>query len=258
MEPKDYEARARYKSLPLDFQYQDADKYESNYEYIKDNFSSYHFDKWKKEEEGEWWHQLGRFELDPSIDEMLPWLIEKSKEVGWNDLSKIGAHPGFPGGISPLHSQEEHDRLASGVVTDFVQMVPEPDMVHIPALQKMGEYWKFKRLRTRVHVQFPGQLFSTHVDKLWHRNPLAPHKMCRMVIFLQDYEPGQVMVYGNSVLTQWRKGDVHIFDTLNIPHSTANMSYSPRAVMIITAARTDESDEILRACNKDSIHRITL
>lgn len=256
MEPKIYEDRARYKSLPLDFQYQNAEKYKSNFEYIKENYSNYHFDKWRKEHEGEWYHNLGRFELDPEISQMLPELIEKSKEVGWTDLSKIGAHPGFPGGVSPLKEQEDYDTAISGVTTDFTQMVPEPDMVHIRALQKMGEYWKFKRLRTRVHVQFPGQVFSTHVDKLWHRNPAAPHKMCRMVIFLQDYEPGQVMVYGNSVLTQWRAGDVHIFDTLNVPHSTANMSYSPRAAMIITAARTDESDEILRGCTSNTIHKI--
>lgn len=254
MEPKDYEARARYHSLPADFQYQGAEKYQSNLQYLKENFSNYHFDKWKVEQEGEWYHQLGRFELDPEIPKIIPWLVEKSKDVGWTDLSKVGAHPGFPGGISPLQAQEDYDTESSGVKNDFVQMVPEPDMCHIPALQKMGEYWKFKRLRTRVHVQMPGQLFSWHVDKLWHRNPLAPHKMCRMVIFLEDYEPGQVMIYGNSVLTQWRAGDVHIFDTLNIPHATANMSYKPRVVMIITAARTDETDEILRKCTASSIH----
>ena len=51
MDPKIYESRARYHSLPADFQYQGAEKYQSNLEYIKENFSSYHFDKWKKEEE---------------------------------------------------------------------------------------------------------------------------------------------------------------------------------------------------------------
>lgn len=255
MDPKIYESRAKFHSLPADFQYQGAENYQSNFEFIKENFSSYHFDKWRKEQEGEWYHQLGRFELDPQIPKLIPWLVEKSKDVGWTQLSKKGAHPGFPGGISPLQDQEDYDLEQSGVQNDFVQMVPEPDMCNIPALQKMGEYWKFKRLRTRVHVQFPGQLFTWHVDKLWHRNPLAPHKMCRMVIFLEDYEPGQIMMYGNSVLTQWRAGDIHIFDTLNVPHCTANMSYKPRAVMIITAARTDESDEILRNCTPDTIHR---
>ena len=53
MDPKIYESRAKYHSLPADFQYQGAEKYQSNLEYIKENFSSYHFDKWKKEEEGD-------------------------------------------------------------------------------------------------------------------------------------------------------------------------------------------------------------
>ena len=67
MEPNDYEVRARHKSLPLDFQYQGAEGYTSNWDYIKENFSNYHFDKWKFDEEGEWYTKLGRFEMGEDI-----------------------------------------------------------------------------------------------------------------------------------------------------------------------------------------------
>jgi len=254
MDPRQYENRAKYKSLPLDFQYQDAEGYSSNWDYIKDKFSNYHYDKWKEEQEGEWWHKLGRFELTDEITSLLPKFEEESKKVGWFDVTST-YHPGFPGGRSPLLEQEDYDRKRSGIQGEFTQVVPEPEMVNT-AIQKLGTYWKMKRLRTRLHFQEPGQMFAMHVDKLWHRHPADPSKIIRIVVTLADYEPGQLMIYGNSVLTQWRAGDVHCFDTLNIPHATANLSTKIRPIMVITGVRTEETDEILRSSNSTTIHKI--
>lgn len=259
MEPKIFEDRAKYKSIPLDFQYQDAKDYSSNYDYLKEKFCNYHFDKWQPEKEGEYISLLGRFEWSDedrkSIEELIPWLEEESKNVGWNELTTKQAHPGFPGGISPMVKQEEYDRDVFGGI-EFTQVVPEPKIMEHPVLKKMAEYWKLKRCRTRVHTQMPGQTFPMHIDKLWHRYPAEPHKLTRMIIHLQDYEPGQIMQYGNYIHTGWRAGDIHIFDTLNTPHGTVNMSRIPRTIFVLTAVRTDETDEILRNSNKDTIHKI--
>ena len=259
MEPKIFEERARFKSIPLDFQYQDAAEYNSNYEYLKEKFCNYHFDKWKKEEEGEYVSLIGRYdwteEERAAIQDLIPWLEEESKNVGWNELTTKQAHPGFPGGISPMVKQEEYDRDIFGGI-EFTQVVPEPKIAEHPVLKKMAEYWKLKRCRTRVHTQMPGQAFPMHIDKLWHRYPAEPHKITRMVVTLQDYEPGQLMQYGNYIHTGWRAGDIHIFDTLNTPHGTVNMSRVPRTIFVLTAVRTDETDEILRNSNKDTLHRL--
>lgn len=253
MDPKLYEDRARYKSLPLDFQYQTGSDYESNWDYVKNNFSNYHFDKWQIDQEGEWWHKLGRFIIGEELREMIPHFIEESKKVGWFDVIST-YHPGFPGGKSPMLQQELYDREQTGIQGEFTQVVPEPAMVNIPAIQNLGSYWKLKRLRTRLHVQFPGQMFGMHIDKLWHRNLHDPAKMIRLVVNLQDYEPGQLMIYGNSVFTHWREGEVHCFDTLNVPHATANLSFKPRVIMVITGVRTEETNEILRSSSSNSIH----
>jgi len=259
MDPKIYENRAKYTSLPLDFQYQDAGEYQSNWEYLKDKFSNYHFDKWKTEHEGEWFNNLGRFEFSDQdkieISELLPWFENESKQVGWNELTTKQAHPGFPGGISPMFSQEEHDRNTFGGI-EFTQVVPEPKIAEIPVLKKMAEYWKLKRCRTRIHTQFPGQTFPMHIDKLWHRYPAQPQKLIRMIVHLQDYEPGQLMQYGNYIHTGWKQGDIHCFDTLNVPHGTVNMSRFPRTIFVLTAVRTDESDAIYLNSNPNTIHKI--
>lgn len=255
MDPKIYEDRARHKSLPLDFQYQDAVDFKSNWDYIKNKLSNYHFDKWREESPGEWWHKLGRFTVTNELRSLIPRFEDESKKIGWFDVTST-YHPGFPGGKSPLLEQEHYDRELSGISGEYTQVVPEPAMVNIPTIQNLGTYWKLKRLRTRVHVQFPGQMFALHIDKLWHRNLHDPSKIIRIVVNLQDYEPGQIMIYGNSVFTQWREGDIHCFDTLNIPHATANLSSKPRAIMVVTGVRTEETDSILRISNEHTIHQL--
>lgn len=256
MDPNKYASRAKFKSLPLDFQYQDAANYNSNWDYIKSNFSNYHFDKWKFDEEGDWYDILGRFELVPNIEEILKKLEEESMKVGWNDLTTKAVHPGFPGGQSPLYDQEEYDRKASGIQGEFTQIVPEASMFEISEIQSMATYWKLKRLRTRVHIQMPGQSFIQHIDKLWHRNPADPTKIIRIMVALRDYEPGQLITYGNAVYTRWRAGEVTTFDTLNVPHASVNLSKQPRPFLIITGIRTPETDEILLKSNKETIHRV--
>jgi hypothetical protein len=80
MNPEKYAERAKFKTLPLDFQYQDASKFESNWDYIKSTFSNYHFDKWKFDEEGDWYDCLGHFELAPNMKEILMKMEEESKK----------------------------------------------------------------------------------------------------------------------------------------------------------------------------------
>jgi len=256
MEPLDYEKRCKHESLPLDFQYQDAVSYASNWDYLKEKHSNYHFDKFKSESEGEWWNDLGHFKITQEMRDMLPRLEEAASKVGWFDVTSTH-HPGFPGAKSPMLDQEEYDRIAGGQAgREFTQVVPEPSVLDTP-FQAFGEYFKMKRMRTRIHVQMPGQMFSMHIDKLWHRYPNDPKKILRICVMLSDYEPGQVLVYGNSVFTQWREGAVHCFDTLNVPHSTANMSRVPRFMMVITGIRTEETDTILRSSNHDTTHSVS-
>lgn len=256
MDPNKYAKRAKFKSLPLDFQYQDSAGYESNWDYIKNTFSNYHFDKWKFDQEGDWFDVLGRFELAPNMEDILKTMEEESKKVGWHDLTTMAVHPGFPGGQSPLYNLEEHDRRASGIAGEFTQIVPEAAMCEITEIQGLATYWKMKRLRTRIHVQMPGQTFIQHIDKLWHRNPADPTKVMRIMVALKDYEPGQIITYGNAVCTRWRAGDIHTFDTLNVPHASVNLSRAPRPFLIITGVRTEETDEILSRSMEGTLHHV--
>jgi hypothetical protein len=66
-----------------------------------------------------------------------------------------------------------------------------------------------------------------------------------MTIMLADWEPGQFYSYGNYTYSQWRAGDVHIFDWANVPHATANASRSMRPVLQVTGLKTNRTRELL-------------
>jgi hypothetical protein len=256
MDIKQYANRVKYKSLPEDFNHQGGSEYTSSWEYTK-TFSNYHFDKWKIEQEGDWYHKLGRFVGDWSED--VAAIVNKSKELSWDQSTADSKRPGFPGGVSPMRTQEQNDRQAHGLATvDQTNLVLEDYLNKFPKIKKMVDYWHLEKTSYRAHVQMPGQCFGLHIDKLWHRCPADPSRIVRMVLCLEDYEPGQILLYGNSTVTQWRAGEIHMFDTLNVPHATVNLSTRPRPNITITGLRTSKTDELLLAATEESLYNVTM
>jgi alpha-ketoglutarate-dependent taurine dioxygenase len=64
----------------------------------------------------------------------------------------------------------------------------------------------------------------------------------RITVMLEDWQPGQFIIYGNTVYQQWRAGDCHFFDWKNIPHATANASEHTRITLQVTGLRTALTD----------------
>jgi hypothetical protein len=60
----------------------------------------------------------------------------------------------------------------------------------------------------------------------------------RLIVFLDDWQAGQMWMFGNSFFTHWRKGDVITFDWRNTPYGSANMSTAPMHVINITTYAT--------------------
>lgn len=246
--------RVKYSSLSDDFCHQDSANYKSNYEYTK-TLSTYHFDPFVVEHEGDYVEFVGRYVGDWKQE--LNSLIEKSKEMTWKDLSAQGKHPGFKSGVSVTIEQETYDRKLRGLEDNpYTQLVLHDYVMSLEPFKKMVEYWELKNVAVRGQVQMPGQCYIMHVDKLWHRNPSDPSKIIRFIINLSDYEAGQLVQYGNFNLMQWRAGDIHIFDTLNVPHCTANMSDKPRPIIVITGIRTENTDKKLELAHKLSRYEI--
>lgn len=156
---------------------------------------------------------------------------------------------------SEEYDQEDYDLEQFGygkdyVVGDLTWEVPE-------TFNKIGLWFGMDNSKMRLHVQRPGQVWNLHLDKLEKWHPTDPGQVMRVMIALNDWEPGHFFSYGNYVHTGWRAGDVTTFDWQNIPHSTANAGHRPRATLQLTGVVTDQTREFLRVLRSKSPYQIS-
>lgn len=251
MNSKKYNYRQKFKNLSENFNHQDSKNFSSNWEYTK-TLSTYHFDPFVEESEGDWVDIIGRFAGDWNQD--LATLKTISENLTWKELSSSGQHPGFKTGVSVTIDQELEDRRIRGLENNaFTQLILHNDVMSLPLFKKMVDFWQLENVAVRGQIQKPGQCYIMHIDKLWHRCPSSPEKIIRIVINLADYAQGQLMQYGNYNFKQWRKGQIHVFDHFNIPHCTANMSDVDRPILVITGLKTENTRQTLLNLTKNSI-----
>ena len=51
---------------------------------------------------------------------------------------------------------------------------------------------------------------------------------------LQDFIPGHVFIYGNSMVANYKRGDVFQYENSQDEHGAANLSFVPRIVLQVT------------------------
>lgn len=169
----------------------------------------YHQDATRYDYPGETFRVVGRFEGSWFVD-----LYETRQQLvdeHWNDTDTIGA-------MSLLDNT--------------------------PAVfQKMLDSFQFKRvINCRLQNQKPGSTVVYHHDD-FSKFITKGEKVVRIIIFLEDYSPGQVMVFGNYTFDRWTKGVVVFSDYEGTPHATANASHNERAIILITAVASEATTE---------------
>lgn len=203
--------------------------------------SAYHFDNWRMDPRWDNIVGLGRFVGNWSNE--LAEIKETAKPVSWRNRSETG--------LPNKHvDKEEYDLQQAGmdpnsIISSFEYNLP-------PLFKKMCDMIGLENRQDRVHVQWPGQVFSKHIDKLEKMNPSNPDKIMRVMIMLSDWEPGHFNQFGNYTYTQWRAGDIHTFDWKNVPHSSANASLVPRFSLLTTGTITDTTIEFIKRANQVS------
>jgi hypothetical protein len=223
-------------------------EYDSSWQWCVDH-SNYHFDNRRVDNVGEWYQVLGRFEGDWSED------VKRAsgKPITWATRKFYSNDDDT---VSPMLAQEENDLRNTGAPVDLSLTDAVFDISNCPTLIKMSEYFGIEDAKVRMHYQQPGQMFNLHIDKLWERCPEDPERVIRMSIMLADWEPGQFYLYGTHTYSNWRAGDIHIFDWANVPHATANASRSMRPVLQITGLKSDKTRTMLAAATVNSIYKL--
>ena len=209
----------------------------SSWDLTKAN-STYHFDSTKKDSQQDVFTVLGH--IDPTWQNDLDQIIENSRPANWETRGYKGQGNDIP--QSDL-AAEEYDLERVGadpkmIITNLNWSIPD-------SLKKVSEPFALDNCMERIHVQWPGQVWNLHIDKLQKWKPEDPSQVIRIFIQLTDWQPGQFWEYGNYHWNQWRAGDVSTFDWQDIPHSTANAGHYPRVTFQLTGVKTAKTIEYL-------------
>jgi len=233
----------------------DPDAYASNWDWCVKH-SEYHFDDSIQDQPGEWFDVLGTFQGDWA--EERDRLVLESAPVNWATRKFYGDADTE----SPMLEQEEYDIVqGGGKPKELILTNMNDGWETYPTLYAMMDYFGLEvsgveGAKKRGHVQLTGQMFNRHIDKLWDRCTDDPERVARITVMLDDWQPGQFYMYGNLVYSNWKAGEVHIFDWPNVPHCTANTSNTPRAVLQVTGLKTDRTREILASASSDKLYTI--
>jgi hypothetical protein len=199
--------------------------------------SKYHFDPTIMDPRYDTVVRVGH--ITPTWLDQLDDIIEHSAPASW----RTRGDPRKPSRPEEELSAEEYDLERAGYskdmkVTNLNWSIPDN-------LQAIADSFGLDDCMTRIHVQYPGQVWNLHLDKLekWNRND--PHSVSRYMIQLTDWQPGHFWSYGNYLFTGWFAGDITTFDWQNVPHSTANAGHTPRVTLQITGVKTKKTEEFL-------------
>jgi hypothetical protein len=201
--------------------------------------SRYHFDPERMDPLYDTVTHLGQFA--PCWQEELKDIIEQARPATWATRGYKGE--GVPPPREDLEAEEyDLERIGADtnmIVSDIGWNVP-------PVLQRISALFGFDDVMNRLHVQWPGQVWTQHIDKLQKWCPEDPDRVMRVMIPLTDWRPGHFWSYGNYTHQGWRAGDVTTFDWQNVPHSTANAGHEPRVTFQITGVVTEQTRDFLR------------
>ncbi len=196
--------------------------------------SNYHFNKWHQDTDNV--RHLGKFTGGWQTE--LQAVIDDGKPLNWANRRE------GTGRASPYIEAEENDLKTAGADPKMTIYRGLRDFTKCPTLQRMTDFFEMPFVQPKLHIQFTGDVLNMHIDRLYDLDT-DPNNIVRIMVMLQDWEPGQFLMYGNEQFDRWRTGDIHKFDWQNLPHATANASNKPRPMLVITGVMSDRTREIL-------------
>lgn len=209
----------------------------SSWDTTKQN-STYHFDPQRRDLLRDVIKPLGQLPVTWGQD--LADIIKNSRPATWATRGYKGPGADIPS--ADLES-EEYDISRTGadpkmIISNLNWNIPQ-------SLKEISDKFALADCMSRIHVQWPGQVWTRHIDKLAKWCPENPNRVMRIFIQLTDWRPGQFWEYGNYHWSKWSAGDASTFDWTNTPHCTANAGHDPRVTFQLTGIITPATQEFL-------------
>ena len=193
------------------------DDYNNLYEFVKSEISSYHFNKWTDDTDERdikyrtfkiqtnFKHLIDNFKGTPGTDPDLTRPTTKKhydlwKQIGYDSQSTFGCR---------------QDLIKTK--TDFGT--------------KLADILGLEHPQIVMTEQCVGQNIPMHMDVNASASDAGfgikdtIDRGIRIILFVTDWEPGQVFMMGNRTLSQWRAGETLYWPVTKYPHGTYNGSH---------------------------------
>ncbi len=89
--------------------------------------------------------------------------------------------------------------------------------------------WVIGKYHWWITKLMPGQFMPMHTDPHTHDTDCQ-----RYWVPLQDYHPGHIFMYTDTVITNYKAGDVYTYYQSTDLHGAANIGHIPRIVLQVT------------------------
>ncbi len=201
--------------------------------------SNYHFDVTRQDHRADVMTDLGRVPVTWQWD--IEDIIADSQPATWRTRGYKSAGKEQP---AEALASEEYDLIRVGADPDMI--ITNLNWTLPDSLRDCANNFALDDCMARIHVQWPGQVWTRHIDKLQKWSPTDPDSVTRIMIQLTDWRPGQFWEWGNYHWNHWRAGDVVTFDWQNTPHCTANAGHHPRVTLQLTGRATEITREFIK------------
>lgn len=223
--------------------------------------SPYHFDKFRVDQEGEYSKIIGIFHGDWKQDILTARSLGVKPQRYNKQEYGHAANPASDG-----HKQEDADNPEGNPAAEMFSKINfDRHPGACPVFEKIVDFLKFdtsKKLTQKFNDQLPNQQLMFHIDNLPGQpraervldNPdfmyQDPDKI-RFLILMEDWEPGQMVQFGNKIYTQWRAGTAITWEWSTLPHATWNGSWARRGALQLTGSASPETWNLVQNGSPD-------
>lgn len=215
---------------------EDFSKYKTLFDYVKENnVSGYHYDKniddsndpllvVKKKFSGDWHHELQNFNVKQTISYNLE---NPYTRLQWQHWLSLNYDP-----------NKFSDKCAV-------------DISKHPKISKIVDSIALEKKQVWLTRQKPGCYVPYHHDVLSSAEGIdlneSRERGVRILVHLNDWTPGEFMIWGTRNLMNWKAGDIVAWPAVRFPHATANASFQYGYRLRISGLKTQEFEEFLKS-----------
>lgn len=159
--------------------------------------------------------------------------IQGSIPVTWNknDIPIMGWNEDGDVGVNSLYIEAGH--LPNAMT---IAVLTEQDL-NFPKWTDIRKYFPMlNHSKVWMHSLFPGTYLPLHSDGFTSYKKefeLIDEKIARIIIFCEDWQPGQISDVNHNLIYNWKAGDyVGWYD--QTPHAAYNFSMMTRYAIMIT------------------------